>query len=331
MQFLILKRKLSEKQALVADSLSINQTNTTTMSASGTFAGFESTFGGNFTNLNNVLSNASKQGASQLSHLLPSKLGGGNVQGTIQNSINSLFGSNTSSVGIPNIINPIDKFVADLEDLANPAASFLQNIVNEGFSTVENQLNFVNQALNVVNNTISKIPITNTIPIPGQANNNVAVNNALTSYYKSLFISASKASSTPISSNQQAINQLNALMAINGPTTTNTTPPTATNYDPNDPSQGGTLFGTPVLSSIFGAEEDPSVSQPNINISADPSIGANQLLSGVQQTQANQGGTTNAFQHGNGFNIFPEVDLRPRNQPVIGTQGSYDINEIIPI
>lgn len=323
------KKKIIRRQTLLANSVRTNQATTQTFMTSGSFGALQSAFPSEFSPFTGVIGNANTISSNNMAGLLPSNLGGGNVQGVITSAIGKVFGGSNTN-GVPNIINPIDKFVTDIGDLQKPNANFLNNIPNTGFSSITNQISFINQAVNILNNIVSKIPVTNTIQLPNASTNTANINSALTSFYKAQ-ISTTSTQPAAISTTQKANNQLAILMAQTGPTNTSTIPVSAANYDINDPSQGGSLLNTPVLSSIFNSEEDSTVKAPNINVSPDPSVQANQYLQIISQNQANQPGIVNTPAQGTGFNIFEEIELRPRNNPITGTPGDYNSNPGLPI
>jgi hypothetical protein len=73
------------------------------------------------------------------------------------------------------------------------------------------------------------------------------------------------------------------------------------------------------------SQADPSVTQPNLNLSPDPTVQTQQSVTSAQQTAANLAAIFRTLPPGSSFNNLDEVPLRPRNIPLNGTQGDYQI------
>jgi len=318
------KKKLLRRSIVIADSIRKDQANLQTFNTNNTFGALENAFPTSFTKFNNVIKNSNTLSSTHLSNLLPQNIGTGNVQQVLSSTINSLFGNT-----IPQIISTPDKFLLDISNLENDTINSITSTITQGFASLTDQLNFINQVLNVCSNIVSKLPITPTIAIPTTSSNTQQINTSLTSFYQSQFQSAvtSTNATTP---SQKTSNDLQTLMNSVGPPNL-TIPLPSQNSDPNDPSQGGSIINTSIFQSLFNGEVDPSVSSPNLNISQDPFIAVQQLFNNLQQQQINQPGIIETPTNGNGYNVFEEIPLRPRNNPVNAEIGDYTINTKIDI
>lgn len=319
------KKKLIRQQANLGDQHRVVQNNTSTFLGSGTFTSLASAFPSQFHPLVGLLQNHNSFASQQITNLLPriASGAGSSIEGVVNGIVNGLFGSNPS--GIPNIINPIDKFVTDLNTISTSSNSLINQLENSGFQSLSNQISYTNQVVNLLNNIMAKIPVNSQIPIPTTVTDPTVINNTLTSYYNAqLGLNQNAASS----SSQAATNQLLALMKMAGPSTTNQNNPTAPpTYVADNPVYGGSLINLGPLQSIFNGEKDPSISAPSITLSPDPSVQSQQNNTTVAQNSANQPGVSNAPTQGVGINNLDEVPLRPRNTPVDGSLGDYNISQ----
>jgi len=317
------KKKLVRQQAVQANQVAIVQNNSSTCLASGTFGAMATAFPNELQPLIGVLQNHNSFTSQQLTNLLPTIAtgAGSSIESVVSGIVSGLFGGNSSNV--PSIINPIDKFVVDLNTISTSNNSLINQIGNSGFSSLPSQTNYVNQVVNLLNNVMSQIPVTSQTPAPTPVTNPTVINNTITSYYDSQLNLNQNAAT---SSSQAATNKLLALMQASGPSTTNQNNPTAPpTYVANNPVYGGSFINSGPLQSIFNGEEDQSVIAPNITLSPDPSIQTQQNNTNVAQNAANAAGVSRTPTQGAGINTLDEVPLRPRNTPVDGSLGDYDI------
>lgn len=322
------KKKLLRRQVALGDSLRQTQNTTETFLASGSFDSLQSAFPTEFSPLKSILHNSNSILSTKMSNILPNNLGAGNVQNIISGAVSGLFGNSSDSHGIPNIVNPMDKFVVDIGNLTDKTHSIFTSVVNQGFDSLQHQIEFTNQAVNMLNNIVSQIPVVTSGAVTALETDADKINTALKDFYKA---QAQKgvSSSNPPSVSQKAVDQLYTIMKQHGP-------PIISNLvsgilDVSDPAKGGSILNLSGLSGIFGGEQDPSIVQPNIVISPDPSIAQAQNEQELAKAKANQPSINQIIPRGSGFNQIEEVGHRPRNNPVNGLDGDYHISTGVQI
>lgn len=314
------KKKIIRGQTMFADSVRKVQNDAYNFSTTPTFTRLVSSFPNELGKTVSAFGNSHQVLGKKLSHILPSNLGSSSQ---ISNLLNNFIGGAFNGV-IPPIVNPIDKLLVDVNNINTATLNgFAQIVPSEGFGSFAEQQIFVNQTVNLLNNIIAKIPITSQVAKQSAVTNPAAINNAVSNYYKSVF----GLQTTNTNTQQQAtVNQTLADMQ----TTDLNAIQAAYNNQPylsTDPASGGSFFNQGVYTNLFGGEIDQSVTSPNITLSPDPSIQASQNGMSTNQLKANQGTSFSFKEEGAGVNLFEDVILRPRNIPIDGTTGTYNLNK----
>jgi hypothetical protein len=298
------KTKLLRQQMLTADSVNSNQTQISQYLNQGTFTSLASAFPEQMGPLPGLLQthlnflNINLAGSIPTADLPPA------LQGVISSVLGSLFGGSQ-----PQIVNPMDKIVNDINGLnTNGGSSFLA-VFGGNLSSLQSTQSYTNQAVNLLSNIVAQIPISSQMAVPNQVTDVNQISAVLLTNAQSTIFNVGGNSS--LTASQQSV--ANLLTVV-----TNTTSPPISSIP--------TSF-TQILPSVSGllSQADPSVTQPNLNLSPDPTVQTQQSVTSAQQTAANLAAIFRTLPPGSSFNNLDEVPLRPRNIPLNGTQGDYQI------
>jgi len=311
------KKKLVKQQVALADRIRNIQGTTESFLASSTFTSLASAYPGTFGKLEGLLHNSNSLLSGKLASIMPTA--GLDAGSSIEGIINKFIGNIK-----PTIVNPIDKLFVDIAKLDNAATGILDGLPGNGFESFAHQKDFTNQVVNLLNNIVAKIPITPTFTAPNPLTSPVLINNEITAHKNSILNINSSAATT---TSQKAVMDLLKLMSINGPTLKSV----VSNIVQNDSFHGGTFKNLSIIKSVLGTEVDQSITPPNVSQSPDPIVAQSQNDRSVAQTKADAPGVSRNFTRGSGINILDEVPLRPRNIPLDGSDGDYQVISGIPI
>jgi hypothetical protein len=308
------KKKLVKQQVALADKTRMLQGQVDQWANGGTFSTLASKFT-EFTQLKSTLDDSNSYLSNELTKLLPSS----SIASTVLSGVfNKVFGSS----GLPVIVNPVDKILSDITNLTSAGTAILNNTFNvTAFGDVASESSFVNQALTILNNLMSQIPITPTINIPGSTTNPLQIFSSLNAY-------AVAQTGTQVTNalQQQAFTALTNLMTMAASGL-----PSAIAQSSSDSFLGGSFLNLPSFSGLL-SEIDPSITGPNITGSPDPTIAQSQITAQKTQNQINQPGVYQNTVRGTSINNITDVPLRPRNVVVAdNSSGDYQIDPNIPV
>jgi hypothetical protein len=281
-----------------------------------TLQALSTTFPTVFGPIKQLLDNQNKALSGEIARLLPGSLASRvNVGSFLSNIFNSVVGSK-----IPQILNPIDKIFSDVEYISSEGDNLINQIPVDGFGNLETQTAVVNQVANILNNFVNNIAIKPTIPtfepVTGLAN----IYETADQYVQQQL---------GILTSQLATSEQSIIDTISKNGISPVPPP----LDPNDSFNGGTLAN--VFSSAnlptFPSVAPLNYPTPDVTISGDPQIAVNQSNRNAQQVSANEPGVTRTVKRGDCINNISDVPLKPRSQPVDGSQGDYQGAKSIPI
>ena len=236
----------------------------------------------------------------------------------MQSIFSSVFGNNV----LPQIVNPLDKILVDLNKYANPPQTLLASIPVQGFVSLLEQTNISNQVTNLLNQFVQMIPAIPTVSIPPQVSGLEQIFTSATNFAnEQLQVVTSGGQLTPL---QKQIN--NILSLVEGSSKSTFNPPPAV---PDDSTQGGSFNNVGPIAT-FTASQTSTMQYPNPNLSPDPSIATDTNNQTISQTNANAPGTPNVQNPGDGINIFPDLPFRPRGILISGSPGDYAGSKLIP-
>jgi len=307
------KKKILKQIVQNADANYQLQSQLNTFQSKGTFTALASAFPGTMGPFQQSLSNNQATLGQQLQKTLPSSVASNN------SIISSIFGGSPSSLN--QIMNPIDKILLDVNNLDNQSVSIFDSFPVNGFGTLSNQTNFVNQVSSLLNSIVQSHPTVNT-------KSSVAITNPTTilsqlSTYVSTMLGGS--TTTPTS---QATNTLTASLSATSAAAqigalTNTNPASGGSFSNILNTQGQAAIPLPTMDNLV-------IPQPNYTLSTDPEIANNQNSATQAATTASQSGTTMQVLQGNCINNISDVPLKPRCQPFDGGQGSFTGSQSVP-
>jgi hypothetical protein len=331
------KTKLLRQTTAVADETSKIQQQVNGFLSTNTFSALASAFpNSGLPQFNQLLMNHNAALEKAICTLCPVAAKGASVEGII----NEFLGGK-----IFNILSPMDKIIADINNSNNIVSNLIKSIPTNGFtadtiapslsaayqsqsayiinsqgnpqiSSLNAMSSFTNQAVNLLNNIMSKVPITASLPAPNAVTNPTQILNTLISTAKQSYTGQS----TTLTGAQQAIATLvNTIATTTSPASSMYNPP----VNPAEPSQGGSLANIAPLNSIFGGTTDPTITNPVINIALDPDVSNNQMLNLIAQRNVDAPGIFDTVAQGNGINLFNPIPHTPRNTPVDGSLGTY--------
>lgn len=313
------KKKLIRTQAVYADSIRKVQNTANNYASGTTFNQLHTAFPNEMGKTVSTFANSHEVLGKKLSNILPSNLSSSTAIGsTIGGFLNSTFGN-----VVPQVANPIDKLLLDVENLNTNLENGFSNDLNiTGFSSFAEHQNFVNQTVNLLQNIINKIPISSQVRKIVPTTNPALANNAIANYMKGkLGIQPSTANTL---NGQANANTLNLMNGVN--TSALAASAMGQVYVASDPASGGSFLNLPSYVSLFNGEIDNSIIPSNIFTSPDNSIQSSIDNNGTTQLKTNQGTSFSSSIIGNGVNIFQDTPLRPRNLPTDGTLGTYNLN-----
>ena len=271
-----------------------------------TFTNLVSAFPTPFGTLVQSLANSDQHLTNVIANLLPSS--GQHESTVIANALNRLFGSK-----IPIIVNPIDKIRMDMTKLTG-IVSEGDNLINQGFATLDSHLNFINQVTTLLENYVGKAEnaLSQLKPTPAQS-----VAPALLSLAQAANLNLQQQLAQTIAQTQSWVQSYagvpsSAIGQINGQSGA---------YDAKDPWLGGSFTN---LTSAVGGFTIPNglLTVPNITTTSDPSLAQAQTQNTIAQNSAAQASSqTMTVVRGTSFNDL-DVPLS-RNYTQDGSLGDF--------
>lgn len=271
----------------------------------GTFTGLASAFP-TVSTLTSSFSGQNTQISQNLTKFIPGSAASGD------STISSIFGNaglNTNS--LPPILNPMDKFIIDLGNLNT------SNVPYNGFSSLAQATNHINQLANLLNNIHATMPITPQGVVKTPVTNPATIYTTATQY-----ANAQNGITTTVSASATALANLaktTSVIASSSPTLG------------SNASMGGSLANNPSIASVIPSNLPP-VPDYNITTSPDPEIASTQNNINNQQVAANATTTTMMVSAGDCINnIADVVPLKPRCKPFNGSLGDFNGSNQIPL
>ena len=298
------KTKLIRQSTQIADETSKLQQQAQKILSDNTFTALVSAFPGSMGPIVSLVQNAEAKYRSELAALLPSTgLDGTSIQGIVS----GLFAGK-----IPVITSAIDKLSGDINELESGFNQLVASFPTNGFHSLQDLSNVCNQSVNLLNNLLKDLPISASIQIPNPVTDATQIVNAIQSEFnKSLGLVSS--------------NITGATAAIQSIITMASDTQVASAIMVMEPFIGGSLAHTAALSGILHSH-DPSMTTPNLTASADPSIASKQVLDAGRQTLVDAQGKPRKAKRGECINTLEEFPLRPRNKPLDGSPGTYNVS-----
>lgn len=295
------KKKLIKQATTQADKVVRLQDEINKFQTAGTFNALASAFPTQFNKLQAVFDSHNSFLQTEATKYLPSSV----KNAIVSSAFNKIFGG-----AIGQIANPLDKILSDLNTIDQKALSSIQNFPSGKFASIADQTSYVNQLSNILDGITSKLPTVPSIIGSNVITDSQQIVNQILNYNKGLF-----GRGTPIS-----------------PTvTTAVSASNATAFPPNsDPTTiAGSLKLDPALIAYIPKDDYLTLPLPKI-VSPDPQIANNKQKIDQQNTNNSEASAQRNVKRGDCVNNIGDVPLKPRTQPLDGSQGSYLGSKPIP-